>query len=292
METFKWDDLRIVLAIARHGSATQAARALGMTQATISRRLQSLEEELGLALFVRTPEGMLPTELAQTLLPRAEQMQQAALAVSAAVHEFAEAPRGLVRLAIPEDTAALHALPHLPTLLARHPDLQIDLHTGTATSDLTRMEADLAIRLVRPTRGDLRVQALQTTRFAVYGAAAYLDGRDTTDLTKLDWIDWSEDLAHIPDARWRRDHLPQVAPRLQSNSMRIRRDAVLLQMGVAVLPSVHARIWPELVEVPHDLPPLPEVTLWLVGHARTRYTPRVNAVWDFILSQELGQHEG
>ncbi|MEL6178134.1 MAG: LysR family transcriptional regulator, partial [Myxococcota bacterium] len=113
---FKWDDLQIVLAVARHGSATQASKALNMTQATISRRLQALEEALGHALFIRTPEGMLPTELAQMLLPQAEQMEQSAFDVASTAREFDGEPRGTVRMALPEDMTAVQVVPRLPEL--------------------------------------------------------------------------------------------------------------------------------------------------------------------------------
>jgi DNA-binding transcriptional LysR family regulator len=283
--SYRWDDIQVFAAIVEEGNMTRAAEALGVTQATISRRLGALEDALGGALFARTPGGVVLTPLGEALQPRAEAMVRAAAGLGDLAEDVTGEPRGLVRLALPDDTAAFVVVPLLEPFFARHPKVRLELMAGVALSDMTRMEADLAMRLVRPTQGEhLRVVRMGAFTFGVYATRAYLDRvGEWGSPEELEWVDWSDALAHIPEARWRRENVPEATVRVSASTMTARRQAVLHGLGVGVLPRGMAARFDALVEVEWAWPEFPEVQMWLVANEATRSTARVSAVWDFIL---------
>ncbi len=281
MQGLVWDDLAVLLAVARTRRVGLAAQRLQVDASTVSRRLAALEASLGTPLFVRTPEGLLPTDVTAELLPAAERAEAAVADVlRTATGACQSQVEGVVRLAVAESFAAVVLPPHLPSLFAQHPGLRLDLVVSTGLADLSRHEADLAVRFVRPTRGDLVARRLGTTRYAVWASPAYLLGRADLAWTSLDWIGWEESWSHLPEARWLRE-VVGVAPRLRSTSSIAQQEAARAGAGALLLPRATAAWVPGLVEVPG-----PPITLtgdaWLVGHAAMRDVPRVAAVWDWL----------
>ena len=165
----RWDDLRIFLAAFREGSCAAAGARLGVNQSTISRRISALERELGVRLFDRTPEGLVPTAAAEEIVPRAELFEVTAAELIGAIEGLDTRPGGVVRVASPVLIASELLAPALPAFLDEQPGLRLELIVGDAIVDLSRREADLALRFVRPDRGDLLVRRVGTLRFAVFG---------------------------------------------------------------------------------------------------------------------------
>ena len=179
-EPGRWDDVRYFLAVMRSGSFTLAARRLGTEQSTVSRRVAQLEEELGAALFERTPRGPLPTELGRALFEDAER-------VEAEMHRFADAAsgaerqvRGTVRIATTEGLAIHFLVPRvLPSLRERFPELALELVTSDRAVDLSAREADIALRFFLGGKGELvgrRVARLRTAVLATRAVARKLRG--------------------------------------------------------------------------------------------------------------------
>src|SRR5215468_10546123 len=166
----QWDDVRLFLALHRARTVGAAARALGVDPSTVSRRLGALEEALSSTLFDRGREGVAPTEAAERLLPVAEEIEAAMTRFTATAEGLEREVSGRVRIACPADVAEVVIVPHLPGLLERHPGLSIDVEPGEVTLDLTRREADLALRTVRPVRGDLIVTRLRTVTWVITAA--------------------------------------------------------------------------------------------------------------------------
>lgn len=150
-----WELYRSFLAVVREGSLSGGARLLGLTQPTVGRHIDSLEESLGTALFTRSQGGLAPTELALALVPHAEAMSMAAEALQRAASGEAEEDRGTVRLTASE----MIATEVLPPILARfqedHPRIAVELVLSNRTDDLIRRDADIAIRMIRPTQSSL-----------------------------------------------------------------------------------------------------------------------------------------
>lgn len=285
-----WDQVRLFLAIARGGSLVDAAARLGLDVSTVSRRLDRLEDALGAHLFDRTRDGTLATALAEQMLPHAEEMELGVHRFAAAGAQVETAVEGVVRLTVPPGVADAFVAPLLVELHARHPRLVVELDASIGYADLTRREADLALRTTRPTSGDLIVTRVISTRSEPMTSRAY--AAELGRLRRLDdarWIDWGADLAHLPTARWLREHGPAIAPVLRTSHFASALAAARAGLGV-VLASEPYRLTGLVPVTPSRAlaaawRALPVEQLWLVGHRALRHVPRVAAVWEFLLER-------
>jgi DNA-binding transcriptional LysR family regulator len=166
-----WDDLRILLALARAGGLVAAARQLKVDPTTVSRRLTALEESLGARLVVRNPDGIRLTPEGELAVDAAERMEQALGAMRRQL-ECGE-PSGVVRLTT-TDAFAQFLLHSFADLAASHPALRVELLTGNVTFDLVRGDADLALRFARPTQEGVVARKIGTVGWALYGSDTYL----------------------------------------------------------------------------------------------------------------------
>jgi DNA-binding transcriptional LysR family regulator len=289
-----WNDVRMFLALCRARTVGSAAATLGIDASTVSRRLVALEAAMDASLFDRGRDGVSPTKAAEDLLPVAEEIEQAMLRFTNATELLEREVSGLVRITCPADVAEVVVVPFLRELFTRHPALSLELTPGEALLDLTRREADIALRTVRPTRGDLLVTKLASLRW-VAAASPELARELGTIRAWPDapWITWGERLAQIPPARWLEGHAKGVKPILRSDSLRVQLSAVSTGVGVALLPE------PSLEH--YGLVPLkfgaslresaaawPADELYLVTHRALRDVPRVRVVWDLLL-QKIGE---
>lgn len=287
-----WDRVRLFLAVAREGSLAGAAARLDVDVSTVSRRLDRLEEELGSPLFDRSRDGTSPTVLAEQMLPHAEEMELAAARFGAAGAVVETEVVGTVRLTVPPGIADAFVAPALVRLHERHPQLVVELDASVGYADLTRREADLAIRSTRPTSGDLVSVKLLTARAVPLASPSY--ARALGKLRRLEdarWITWDRDLAHLPDAVWLRRHGPDIAPVFRTSHFASQLAAARAGLGVVMGAEPYRRTG--LVEIAHARSldaawnDLPMGTAWLVGHRALRHVPRIEAVWSFVL-EELG----
>lgn len=285
-----WDDVRLFLALCRARTLGDAARTLGVDGSTVSRRLASLEETLGASLFDRGRHGVLPTPAAEALLPVAEEIEQAMARFSGAAESLERDVAGLVRIACPPDAAEVMVVPHLPTLLRKHPHLQIQIDAGEALVDVGRRAADIALRVVRPDRGDLIMRSLQPVTWVL--AASPAQAATLGEVTSWDavpWVTFGDRFAHLPAARWVASHA-QRAPIVRSDSLRLQIEVVRQGVGAALLP-VGSVAHYGLTEVPlsprlrASMTPWPSDPLVLLTHRALRRVPRVAAVWEFLLER-------
>ncbi len=287
---FRWDDLRVVIAVFRGGSLKAAAASLEVNVSTVSRRLDSLEDASGLHLFDRTPEGAAPTEAAERLLPFAEQMESASLELSHAIDGFESTPTGLVRLTAPPGLVDHFLGGPLAELSSRYPALQIEVDSSIGYSDLTRREADIALRIARPTSGDLVSVRTGTSGFAVVASPARV--RKIGKLSRAGdtrWVTYGPSLNHLPETKWIVDRAPETVA-IRSNSLTAQIESVRAGAGATVVPAPF-KDFAGLAEVPltralkRSVGELPSRGLWLVGHRALRSVPRVAVVWDFLLER-------
>lgn len=292
MEALDWEQVRLFLAVVRERSLAGASARLGVDVSTVSRRLDRLEEALGAPLFDRTRDGTTATALAEQMLPHAEEMELAAVRFAAAGAKVETEVEGTVRLTVPPGIADAFVAPALARLFERHPKLRVELDASIGYADLTRREADLAIRSARPSGGDLVAVKLITAPAVPLASEKY--ARQLGKLKRLEdarWIVWDRDLAHLPDALWLTKHAPSVVPVLRTSHFASQLAAARAGLGLVITAQQFAR--EGLVEVAHARSldaawaELPSGTLWLVGHRALRHVPRVAAVWSFVL-EELG----
>ncbi|WP_255435481.1 LysR family transcriptional regulator [Paracoccus sp. S1E-3] len=274
----RWDDARVFLAIARGGTLSAAAAQLGLGLATVSRQIERLEAVLGLTLFSRHQSGYRLTDDGAALLDRAAAMEQAAAAFAEGSAAQAEVA-GRVRLATAEMLASALIIPALPALRRRHPDLALEIATDVRAVNLHRRDADLAIRMVKPERGNVTLRRLGRLGFGLYGAPAYLAARPFTGLGGHDLIGWCETRAHLPAAQWIERALRGRPPALATTTLGAQLVAAKAGLGLAVLP--HFLGAPDgLICVQPELGVDQEI--WLAVHADLARTPRVRVVADFL----------
>jgi DNA-binding transcriptional LysR family regulator len=229
-----------------------------------------------------------PTAAAEEIVPRAELFEVTAAELIGAIEGLDTRPGGVVRIASPVSIASELLAPALPAFLEEQPGLRLELIVGDAIVDLSRREADLALRFVRPDRGDLLVRRVGTLRFAVFGSKTYLDVHRGQRAEDLAWLDWDTTQAQLPDAAWRHAEFPGIEPVLRTNNVGVRLRATRAGLGVSVLARSLAARYSEL-EALEGLPAIPDIPVWLVGHRALRNLPRIKAVWAFLeeLSVEL-----
>ena len=287
----RWDDLELLLALTREATLSGAATRLGVNTSTVARRLDAMEASLAVHLFDRTPAGIVATELCRDLLPIAESMEQVAADALRLLAGRETEPEGLVRLTAPPGLANWFIAPLLIQLRERYPKLAIELDASIGYADLTRREADLALRANRPTGGDLvAVRLAETSSVIAASPARIRQIGKLADLNAIDWITWGHDLAGFGDAKWIAANVDPARVILRTSSMDAQLHAASTGLGALLVPRPFFD-WVDLAEVPlarklgERVPPLPVGTLWLVGHRALRDVPRVRAVWEFIVEQ-------
>jgi DNA-binding transcriptional LysR family regulator len=285
-----WDDVRLFLGLCRARTVREAATRLGVDASTVSRRLAVLEDALATTLFDRGRDGIAPTKAAEDLLPVAEEIEEVMNRFADAADGLERTVAGVVRITCPQDVAEVVVAPLLQGLLARHPDLRIELAPGEAVLDLTRREADLALRTVRPTRGDLVVTRLTSVRWIAV-AAPSLAARLGTLRAWADapWIGWGERLSSIAPARWLTAHL-RAEPVVRSDSLALQLALAVQGVGAVLAPEPSARHY-GLVPLTLARPLRADTTSWpsddlhLVTHRALRQVPRVRVVWDLLVER-------
>lgn len=278
-----WDDVRFFLALDRERSFKGASKLLAVHGSTVSRRLDQLEQSVGTALFSRTPDGLVPTGAADRVRAAATEVETAVENMERSLHGWESVPVGDVRIALLESLATHLLGPRVGELLRAHPGIRLELVPGVGVLDLTRGEADLAIRLVRPTRGDLIYKQVATTHMAVFAherLAATLDG--PVSPADLAWCGWDAHGSPNPDARWIQAFVPPERIVFRSANLDVLVRTVAGGAGAGLLPAELARQYPHLVQLPVTVPLPPPMPMWLVCHRALRRIPRVEVVWAWV----------
>jgi len=232
MVDLDWDDCRVFLALAREGTLSGAARQLAIGVATVSRRIERMEHGLDLPLFLRTQNGYVLTDQGETLLPRAEAVELAMLEMRKEASDHTEI-RGMVRLTSIESLVVPFIVPALAPLLSANPGLDVEILFSSSTVNMHRHDADLALRMVRPERGHLRVRQLATMGFGLYGPP---DGGRPSRM-----VAWPEAANLGALLKWTDAFAQSQAPRLAVNTLPGQVEAVRCGIGVSVLPHFVAR---------------------------------------------------
>ncbi|MEX1366476.1 MAG: LysR family transcriptional regulator [Nannocystaceae bacterium] len=299
---FDWNDLKVFLAAYREGSIGRAAEALGMSGSTVSRRLGALEEAVGQTLFVRTPEGLVPTDAGRHAHAAAEETERSATRLETLVGSQ-DSPRGNVRVSVSAELLHTVIVPNWLEFSQQYPEISIELVESAGLVDLERWEADIAVRPVRPASGDLVVTKIRNTEVGLFGARRLLQQRGVApdDHPALEhaaaeqwpdwpWIDWAEDRAHLSMAQLRQHLYPQARVVLRATNMETMRVSAAAGIGLVLIPSYFGLVTPGLVQLPAPQLPPPR-PVYMVGHSATRNTARVDAVWSYLVDLLRGDDE-
>ena len=281
----EWDDLKYFLAVARSGSLTEAGQTLKTSASTVSRRISVLEKRLGAHLFDRKSSGYALTESGIEIRRKAEDVEAAALSVERAALGRDMHPTGVVRVTASDDIAANLIAPHLGTFQALYPDISLEIIAQMELADLTRREADIALRGARPTRGHFVVRRAGTWPFGLYASRNYAETRHLkpglSDLSGVEIITWTKQWSHLRGGPWFAEYARGAKVALASDSRRVHHAACKAGLGVAILPCVLADKESDLICL---LPPkkVLSLPLWLVVHRDLARTARVRAVMEFL----------
>jgi DNA-binding transcriptional LysR family regulator len=169
-----WELYRSFLGVLKEGSLSGAARALGITQPTVGRHISALEKALGLALFTRSPAGLLPTESALALRTHAESMESTAAALERTAASQGVGVRGVVRVTSSEVIGVEVLPPIVAKLREEHPDLKVELVLTNRVQDLLRREADIAVRMTPPRQELLVARRIGRIELGVHATRRYL----------------------------------------------------------------------------------------------------------------------
>ena len=280
-----WDNARTFLALYRSGTLRAAAAALQVDQATVGRRLAALEASLDAKLFLRMPRGYVPTSAGELAYAAAERMEQAADQLERQMQGLDRRQGGVVRVAT-SDTMGRHFLMGaIAKVQAQHPDIRVLLATSTHVTNLTRREADLAVRSVRPDNPDLIARHLARQVKGLYASQEYLQRHGEPRLGeafsghRVVVFTIGQPPRHEDMFCGEPIHNAMIA--VEANSMLVMMEAVAHGLGIGVLPVYLAREMPNLVRIwpkreePYDV--------WLVMHADLHRTARVRAMADAIV---------
>ncbi|MCA1662094.1 MAG: LysR family transcriptional regulator [Novosphingobium sp.] len=284
---FDWNDIRCFLAVARHGSTLAASRALRVSQATVSRRITVLEEALGVQLFVRGASGYALSERGRAVLASAEAIEAAAVAFEEGVKAEGRRLSGRVLLTTVESAATAWVIPALARLREDHPEISVELVTTDGLLDLTRGDADVAIRFGRkPTQESLIVRHLADLDECFYASRELVMrlGRPANfaELARYPMVAYGDDrLGEIGE--WIAANIPEAKVVQRANALSSIIAAVRAGLGAAVLPSIMGDALKNLVRL---LPPIPPKSrCWLVTTDAARRQPHVRAVIDRVVEQ-------
>jgi DNA-binding transcriptional LysR family regulator len=283
-EAMNWDDVRVFAAVARATSLARGARDAGLDRSTASRRIAALESSIGARLFLRTREGLRLSPLGDRLFQHAERMEEEARALSRSAVDVGGDARGLVRVATTEALAATLVRRGLLELRETHPALELELLGGNQVVDLTRGDADLALRVTKVDQPSLKVRRVARLPFAVFAGEAYVSRRGhprvERDLDGHDVLLHSGELASLPETRWLESrHGVRVV--LRSNSMIALLAATAGGAGISVMSGSWGEQEIGLVRL-FDVPSIPPRSLYLAMHPDAAARAAVRIVADHI----------
>jgi DNA-binding transcriptional LysR family regulator len=279
-----WSDLKVILAIARARSVAGAARAMGVDQSTVSRRLAALEETVGAGLVVRGGRELTLTPEGRMLQAAAERIEaivaEATLALRAAKDDVA----GTTRLTCPPGFV-LHVMNALRAAREKHPALAVQVNGDYRTVDLAKGEADLALRAFRPTEPDLVGRKLVELGWGVYASPVYEKAHGLPkafdELPMHALVLYPVTMHSVPGLRWMDEHKGEAVEVVRADNIELAAQIVSSGGGIGVLPA--------FVAAPHKLVRVFEEhvavsTAYCVYHESARSTARVRATADALAS--------
>ena len=280
-----WDDLKVFLALSRKGSARGAAQELGVSNSTITRRLDDMEHKLQAHLFDRTPDGYRMTVSGEQVLPTAEHVEELVMAVERKITGGDQELEGRIRLALPPAGNLGFLVARLARFSEQYPGIDLELISSLDTADLSRREADIAVRLL-PARATLP-EYLIGRHVGALTASAYvhrdlLDTDDPGDVSHLGWIG-----KHSVDQKedWLVDtDFPQLPVRHAIADINLVTDAVRYKMGMAYMPCFLAFTEPDIVRVP-GATIVHQSDMWVLTHKDLRLSARLRVLREVIAAE-------
>jgi DNA-binding transcriptional LysR family regulator len=275
---FDWEDLRHFAALARDKSLSAAARRLMVDHATVARRVAALEAALELKLVDRRPRTYALTADGERIAELAARMEEEAFALGRAARASKPGLTGEVAISAPPTLATTLIAPWLGPLRRRHPGICIRLDGEKRSASLLRREADIAVRLFRPSEKNLVVRKVGRLVFALYAAPAYLAEHRPADYA---FIGYDDALAHLPQQHWLKALVGSRPIVARISDLDGHRMAARAGVGLAALPTYLGDADAGLARVAVRTRPATR-EVWLAVHSDLRRVPAVQAVMAFL----------
>jgi len=285
--TLNWSSMKDFLAVAECGSLSEAARRLGVSQPTLTRRMAALENSLRAEIFRRSPRGLVLTEAGEALLEPARQMQAGAQAAELAVSGRDLTLEGLVRITATEGLAVAWLIPALAGFRRQQPHIDVEVIVRNTALNVLRREADIALRLGRPQQAELVARRMSDLTLGLYASRAYIEemGRPEkqADLAEHRGVAFDEGDVYTGAGAFLEKGLGDARVVFRANTLGAQRAAIRAGMGIGGQTCFIADRDPELVRV------IPETEvrfeIWLVTHPGLRRSARIRAMYDFLAAQ-------
>lgn len=280
-----WDDLHCFVAVANSGTLSGGAKRLGMSTATIGRRLDALEATLGIRLVDKSPTGIKLTKSGTEIMSVAcagahhfEVIQRVAASLRTA--DWPEP----IRISATEPIVSEILAPQMDRLFRVDPTIRIDLQSTTDNARLASREADLAIRLSQPKEGSLLARRLPTLRMSLYASKAYLQDRDPGAIDLIDEriLAFNKSYGNIPEVKWISDLGLESRVIFSTSSMGALVNAVRAGVGIGLLPDIFARDFDDVARITSNAS-LPMRTPWLLVHRDLRAVKKLRTVRSWIV---------
>ena len=278
--TISWDDFRLVKAIADNKSLVGASDALGLNHSTLFRRLGALEEQLAIKLFERSRTGYAPTAAGEEMIRLAQRMDLDITDFQRTVAGRDVKPAGELRITT-NDTLLVYLLtPVLANFRTAYPDIRLDVIVGNQVLNLSKRDADVAIRATSKPLETLVGRKIATLGWGRFAPRAWVEAGIKLDNASTPWVGFGDTLTHLAAWRWLEEHVGAHRIAYRVNTVLGMAEAVAAGVGLGVLPCFIGDRQPGIVRV--GMQPAGDVaeTLWLLTHADLRQSARVRAFMD------------
>lgn len=283
-----WNDFRFFLAVARSGTISAAGKALGVDNATVGRRIASLEAALGTQLFDRSPQGYRLSEPGEALLSPAERVEVSVMGARARIDDLQNSTSGSLRIGATDAFGTYFLAPRLGKLQLELPGMHIDLVALTGVLSLSKREADIAIGIARPDQGRLFSRKLTTFHLGLYASYDYIVSHpeivSTEDVLSHPVISWVENLMYDPSLNYIAEVDRRIVPRYGCSNLVAQLRATVGGAGVCVLPHYMVRNEPTLRRLLPDSVNI-ELPYYLTVHADLHELSHIRKAIDFLVEE-------
>ncbi|WP_086739377.1 LysR family transcriptional regulator [Erythrobacter colymbi] len=277
-----WNDLKLVLAVAREGALTRAATSLQIDHSTVYRRLKAVEQRLGTRLFERSPGGdYCPTPAGAQVAAAAERIEAETQTLDRAVSGRDQRLSGRLKVTSSETLAYRMLTPEIARFRAANPGIQVELAVDNRVLSLSRREADIALRPIRPRENELWGRKIADVAWAIYAAKSLAPTDPADPFGGHPVIGWGEEVNNIGAADWVNRSASSERIVFRSSSLVNQFVAVRAGMGAALLPCYLGDGEPDLQRIGYPLSDL-RGEMWIVTHSDLRTTARVRAFFDLV----------
>ncbi len=285
LSSLDWSLVQAFLAVAEAGSLSAAARALGASQPTLGRQIKMIETQLGAELFHRQPRGLALTQTGAALVAPAEAMRDAVRQITLTAAGQQARLEGTVRITASVATAVIHLPPIIARIRRLEPQIAIELVPSDDTRNLLYREADIAVRMYRPTQLDLVTQHIGEIALGVFAAKSYLAERGVpqklADFAAHDFVGYDTNPAIIQGFKDAGIPVDRDFFKTRCDDNIAYLELMRAGCGIGFAQTGIALADPELVEIDMGIP-MPTLPVWLTAHEAMRQTPRIRRVWDLL----------